>query len=677
MIYLCNTMEFAMPSPTTHRITFACLMVASLLCVSCATAQIASQKSPDYGDRNIAMNVVYPDAAFKTNGGPVINIKAAPFNAKGDGVTDDTQAFIRALNFIAEDLFASRGNRERGKYRWRIYLPNGIYLVSDTLAPTSNSGRAGFCGLRLIGQDRNQTVIKLKDNASGFEAGNEKYVLPWHGDRPGQGNVLWGNQARNFTIDTGKGNPGAIAMSFMGANGSAIDNVTLRSGDGTGRVGLDFNWWSVQGHYCDITVEGFEIGIRGTDQRETQPNLEYITLINQREAGMKLGPHAASIRKLHSRNKVPALVIDHDASQTVLVDAHLEGTANAGAAIVVKNAPRADYFLRDVKVTGYAATLSVNGKDQLTGYIDEHVAGKVMRSTPNSPSRSMNLPVGEVRLIEWEQDFNQWVRPDDMPGETEAAKVQAAFDSGKSVVYFPRNYNTGKQTFTIPATVKYLNGMDRTLSRGCTFIIDEASDAPLWIEHTSGRPTFIVKQPRTLRIRTSGVAYRVETDQPVSVYFENIAVLFGGDHEKFCPPNVKMYARSINEESRRTPNWTVNGGLMWVLGFKTEHRQPSFTVRNQGILEVLGGYQNMTARPKVERYPMLINDGGHVSFIGCTFMSRTYPWAIWNKTNDMMKQYPTKKMPRRLLQGMGGTYFVPLFTSYDANTVRERSKTTQ
>ena len=45
--------------------------------------------------------------------------------AKGDGVTDDTQAFVRALE---------RGRGHRGhKAPANVYVPPGTYLVSDTL----------------------------------------------------------------------------------------------------------------------------------------------------------------------------------------------------------------------------------------------------------------------------------------------------------------------------------------------------------------------------------------------------------------------------------------------------------------------------------------------------------------------------------------------------------------
>jgi hypothetical protein len=57
----------------------------------------------------------------------VIDVTKPLYNAKGDGKTDDTEAIQKALSQY------SSGNRI-------IYLPGGIYLVSDTLKwPKANT----------------------------------------------------------------------------------------------------------------------------------------------------------------------------------------------------------------------------------------------------------------------------------------------------------------------------------------------------------------------------------------------------------------------------------------------------------------------------------------------------------------------------------------------------------
>ena len=53
-------------------------------------------------DRLSSPNIIYPDELYYHNGGRVIDITKAPFNAAGDGITDDSDAIIAAYNFIAD-----------------------------------------------------------------------------------------------------------------------------------------------------------------------------------------------------------------------------------------------------------------------------------------------------------------------------------------------------------------------------------------------------------------------------------------------------------------------------------------------------------------------------------------------------------------------------------------------
>ena len=88
------------------------------------------------GDRHPAVNCVYPEAAFwhAGKGGRLIDVTKPPFSAKGDGKTDDTGALIAALNFVTRSQFPVFTFRNYREGSFILYLPNGIYLVSDTVA---------------------------------------------------------------------------------------------------------------------------------------------------------------------------------------------------------------------------------------------------------------------------------------------------------------------------------------------------------------------------------------------------------------------------------------------------------------------------------------------------------------------------------------------------------------
>jgi hypothetical protein len=93
----------------------------------------------------------------------VVNVRQ--FGAVGDGKTDDTAALRRAIAQV--------------RYNQHLYLPDGTYLVSDTLA-FSGEGAFGqeINRVSVIGEGRDSTVVRLVDRATGFgDARKPKAVL--------------------------------------------------------------------------------------------------------------------------------------------------------------------------------------------------------------------------------------------------------------------------------------------------------------------------------------------------------------------------------------------------------------------------------------------------------------------------------------------------------------------
>ncbi|MBV8887327.1 MAG: hypothetical protein JO235_25485, partial [Chroococcidiopsidaceae cyanobacterium CP_BM_RX_35] len=183
-----------------------------------------------------AESVEYPSDAG------IINVKN--FGAKGNGVTDDTAAIQRSI----DQTYRYNGG-DPNNFRI-LYFPDGIYKVSDQISWKR--------WVTIQGQSKANTVIKLRDRAPGYGVGHTKPVLHCHYSN----NESFNNSIHNLTIDTGIKNPGAVGIRYNNHNAGTVSNLMIRSGDGTGSVGLDLTEDEFgPGLIKDVTVEGFDKGV--------------------------------------------------------------------------------------------------------------------------------------------------------------------------------------------------------------------------------------------------------------------------------------------------------------------------------------------------------------------------------------------------------------------------------
>jgi len=519
----------------------------------------------------------------------VIDVTHPPYAAAGDGKTDDTAALQKALTDHPS------GNRI-------IYLPNGTYLVSDTLRwPTGRPGSGDDCKRVILqGQSRLGTIIRLKDNCPGFDKplADPRYKRPtgkgviWTGQAPAQ---RFRNAVRNLTIDTGKGNAGACGLKFIANNSGCVRSVLIRSGDSQGVNGLDLGYTNEQGPCLikDVQVEGFDYGIYSWGHVDSV-TLNDIRVANQRKAGIINVNQVFSIERFQSANTVPALVNKSGDGVVTLIGAELSTPGEASKEPAVVN--NGVMYARAVKTRGYArAILNAAGtKTNADGPTVTEFSSHDVLSLFDSPPGGLKLPVKATPEPPWDPP-DQWVSPLEFGGKPgdkidDTAAIQRAVDSGKSTVYLPNGVWIVQGELRLRGKMRRLIGCEGTIKgKGVIRVADgdapvvvieriEVMYSPIGIRHESKR-TLVISSCRLGR--NDNMCY--EGTGGGDLFVEDVC----GDPWVFRDQNV--WARQINPESKKETKITATRSRVWLLGLKTESDAAAVEATG-GAVEVCGAF---------------------------------------------------------------------------------------
>lgn len=578
-----------------------------------------------------------------------------------------------------------------------LYFPNGTYLVSDTVSYTlrelhnmmyhyTSGGFECNTQIRLMGQSRDKTVIKLKDNCKGFEYGQERSLISFMAG--GRSNVAMSNYLENLTVDVGCGNPGAVGVVFFANNSGAIRNVTVRSSDphGDGAVGILIkNELHSACNVYNTHIHGFDVGIDIRTFR-TNAHFENITLTDQLRYGVKTGNTSVQLIGVESRGSVPVLCLSENNANchAVMVDAVLEGGGTEYAAI--KKEVGGCLFLRNIRTRGFAFALDENWRERTLpdGYIKEYSSGGGY-TVFDETAESLALPIEDVPdtvrhpLCKWVCASHFGAVGDGVTDDT--ASVQAAFSSGAPVIWFNRGKYLITSPITVPATVKHIHFMycDIVAGEALSEMADDAvfricgdgDDCLLveklfaWENCTGKLRMFRHDGRRTVFFRdihTQTCAMYFNTQRGARVFFENCACTVGskqkyGNIPAFSFTGQQVWCHSVNPE--RSMAETENmGGTLWWSGFKTEQEGSVNVTRDGGVTEILGG---VAAVGTGSDRPLILNDESTVSAILATsgyHEYSSYPVAVTETRNGKKGSIYSEKLPERSKPW----FFLPLYS---------------
>ena len=538
-----------------------------------------------------------------------LNVK--DFGAVGDGVHDDTDAFVTALKQSSE--------REEHWHVRIVQVPAGTYRITNTITKRFPDGsyNAGFV---LIGAGQASTILKLDERAAGFQdPTHPKAVIYTSGkgvaQAPkdgyalrGEGNDAFSNFVENLTVDVGNQNPGAIGIDYLASNQGAMRQVTVT---GAGRTGISMTrGWVGPALLDTVTVKGFDIGV-DVASLNYSVTVEGLTLIGQHQIGLRnadnlVAAHALSIQTQGNRNELP--IANTTASGMIVIDG---GVIDGSGTAAVTNAGLA--YFRGLKVTGFGSVL---GASTASGGPIEGVFQGNTRLSDATPAWALKgspepLPVVEP-TASWAgvgQAHGQEAQAG-LAGVDSTAALKAALASGAHTIYLPFGVYDIRANLDIPASVQRIVGMNSTLRwlpSGADRTVDDPAKG-LLRSHNTAAPLLIEKlfivcpAGRHVAIEDSGSAPLVLRDivgmgtvfqrnpEGGALYLSNIS----GGFLVHIAGKAPVWGRQVDTEGGGARGGTgsvriVNDGApMWVLGLKSEGDNTLIASSNGAVTDILG-----------------------------------------------------------------------------------------
>jgi len=347
----------------------------------------------------------------------------------------DNTGTVDVTDAINEAIVMARDNQ------LVCYFPSGTYLISDTIKAmllsydhNNNPNDPYFSDRRfpcvLEGECTNRPVLKLKDGAPGFntptEGGSKAAVMIWAAPRVDQTITKNGNTIqypkgstdpeaefpgiafnqifRNFVIDLGNNNPGAVGVRFSGAQGASMENVKIIA---TGAyAGLHRTMGQASGYY-NIEIIGGRYGIQINDPRLSEyAFMSGVRFINQTQYAIwGLAWFPINITGFYIESPHGRVFNNHPATRggIALIDGVINATGTPNEA-VFKTYSKRNIYLKNVDIKGNGRIIDVvnNPSESITANANSWTKFVELSYCPDGQNRWKNLTECTID----QQDFN-------------------------------------------------------------------------------------------------------------------------------------------------------------------------------------------------------------------------------------------------------------------------------
>lgn len=546
-----------------------------------------------FADRVAARNLFPADSG-------VINVK--DYGAKGDGVSDDTEAILKAI----KDIPAMKH-----EWPWNsriIYFPKGVYIVSDTIRHISPLGLF-LPNLVIVGEYSRDTIIKLSDNAPLFSNPEAPRAIiqmasglissdPREGGRDylkrGEGNDAYGNSIESLTIDIGVGNPGAIAVDYLANNQGCIRGVILTTKTPGGAAILMTRKWIGPALLQDVVISGpFSVGIEIANT-EYSLTIDSLDIVGTTKYGMVNHDNVVAFNGLKIETAA-GVGIANTGEMGLIVGRGGMIRGRGDRAIINAGFLNLDEFLIDQLEYAEKAEFDIN-KDHGGVYHE-----KTFLERPQWRVPVEHGPLTDDVLDEEAVNVASFGAVPDRGGDSTLA-FQAAFNSGARKIYIPSGRYSVSAPLVIADSVELVEGLYSTIEAHFPLPSNSNSLGPL-----------IREAPRSKALKIRRLNVSLDANVKTAIYHDQPNILILQDLVAFGPSALQrelaggkvfgenlvfssiqaygsagLWFRQLNTEGVGIRIFN-SGSLLFITGLKTEQECIVLHNEHESKADVVGG----------------------------------------------------------------------------------------